>query len=404
LSTRSQAIVDAYGIARYREANPALLTIVTFPFLFAVMFGDVGHALLMLLFSAFLVLKEKKLASSPLGDIGEMAFGGRYVLLLMSLFSLVTGKKSFCSLKFLFFLFWGGISRSKEKTFFLTPPEKKNSQPKKTGLYYNEFFSIPMSLFGSGKWACPTDPALTSPSHMRFDRSLCPSAFSEGLARMTKGAAGRRQRSLTYAAGIDPAWHGARTELQFLNSVKMKMSIVLGVAQMNAGIAMSLLNQRSERDRLSTLTEFIPQVLFLNALFGYLCFLILLKWATGSTADLYHTLIYMFLSPGDFFCPFFGAAAKEEQGKRKEKGREKNGSLFFFFPFLLLLSATKTKQRRRRPHLQGRLPREPHVPRPGLPAGLAPARCARQRPLDAHPEADDPEEEVGGAARRERAV
>jgi V-type H+-transporting ATPase subunit a len=68
---------------------------------------------------------------------------------------------------------------------------------------------------------------------------------------------------------------------------------------MNAGIAMSLLNQRSERDRLSTLTEFIPQVIFLNALFGYLCFLILLKWATGSTADLYHTLIYMFLSPGE---------------------------------------------------------------------------------------------------------
>ena len=154
-----------------------------------------------------------------------------------------------------------------------------------------------MSLFGSGKWACPTDPSLTSPSRMRFDRSLCPAAFSQGLSRLTKGT-GKHERSLTYGAGVDPAWHGARTELQFLNSVKMKMSIVLGVVQMHAGIAMSLLNQRSERDRLSTLTEFIPQVLFLNALFGYLCFLILLKWATGSTADLYHTLIYMFLSPG----------------------------------------------------------------------------------------------------------
>ena len=64
------------GVARYREVNPAVFTIVTFPFLFAVMFGDVGHGLLMLLFASWLVLSEKKLARQDLGDILGMLFGG----------------------------------------------------------------------------------------------------------------------------------------------------------------------------------------------------------------------------------------------------------------------------------------------------------------------------------------
>jgi hypothetical protein len=40
-------------------------------------------------------------------------------------------------------------------------------------------------------------------------------------------------------------------------------------------------------------------MIFLNFLFGYLCLLMIIKWVSGSTADLYHIMIYMFLQPGD---------------------------------------------------------------------------------------------------------
>ncbi|KAI4342396.1 hypothetical protein MLD38_027032 [Melastoma candidum] len=228
-----QEIVDAYGVARYQEANPAVFTIVTFPFLFAVMFGDWGHGICLLLATLVYIVREKKFSGQKLGDITEMTFGGRYVILLMSLFSIYTG------------------------------------------LIYNEFFSVPFELFAPSAYACR-------------DFS-CSDATTAGLIKVGE----------TYPFGLDPVWHGTRSELPFLNSLKMKMSILLGVAQMNLGIILSYFNAKFFRNIINIWFQFIPQMIFLNSLFGYLSLLILVKWCTGSQADLYHVMIYMFLSPTD---------------------------------------------------------------------------------------------------------
>ncbi|KAH7575015.1 hypothetical protein JRO89_XS02G0035600 [Xanthoceras sorbifolium] len=259
-TTAFQEIVDAYGVAKYQEANPGVFTIVTFPFLFAVMFGDWGHGICLLLATLIFIIREKKLSSQvtpmavnisisrdatifallehclelvKLDDMTEMAFGGRYVILMMALFSIYTG------------------------------------------LIYNEFFSVPFELFGRSAYAC---------------RDLsCRDATTIGLIKVRDA----------YPFGVDPAWHGSRSELPFLNSLKMKMSILLGVAQMNLGIIMSYFNATYFRNSVNVWFQFIPQIIFLNSLFGYLSLLIIVKWCTGSQADLYHVMIYMFLSPTD---------------------------------------------------------------------------------------------------------
>ncbi|KAF5740815.1 V-type proton ATPase subunit a3-like [Tripterygium wilfordii] len=228
-----QEIVDAYGVAKYQEANPGVYTIITFPFLFAVMFGDWGHGICLLLATLYLIIREKKFSSQKLGDITEMTFGGRYVIMMMALFSIYTG------------------------------------------LIYNEFFSVPFELFGPSAYGC-RDPS-------------CRDAYTVGLIKVRA----------TYPFGVDPKWHGTRSELPFLNSLKMKMSILLGVAQMNLGIIISYYNAKFFGDSINIWYQFVPQMIFLNSLFGYLSLLIIVKWCTGSQADLYHVMIYMFLSPTD---------------------------------------------------------------------------------------------------------
>ena len=52
-------------------------TVITFPFLFAVMFGDLGHGFMMFLFACYMLFKEKHFLANPPGEIFAICFGGR---------------------------------------------------------------------------------------------------------------------------------------------------------------------------------------------------------------------------------------------------------------------------------------------------------------------------------------
>ncbi|KAJ7621610.1 V-type ATPase, V0 complex, 116kDa subunit family [Mycena polygramma] len=231
-----QAIMDSYGIATYQEVNPGLFAIVTFPFLFAVMFGDIGHGCIIFAAALYMIMVEKKWAKADLGEIIGQFFYGRYIILLMGLFSMYTG------------------------------------------LMYNDIFSKSLHIWHSG-WDFP------------------PEGNSTG--RISATANGHK-----YPFGLDPGWHGADNGLVFTNSYKMKMSVVLGVIHMTFALCLQVPNHLRFKRPIDIYANFIPQMIFLQSIFGYLVVCILYKWSIDWTQSatappsLLNMLIGMFLTPG----------------------------------------------------------------------------------------------------------
>eukprot|EP00301_Raphidiophrys_heterophryoidea_P027989 c9930_g1_i1.p1 GENE.c9930_g1_i1~~c9930_g1_i1.p1 ORF type:complete len:833 (-),score=193.94 c9930_g1_i1:99-2597(-) len=239
LTAGFQAIIDAYGIARYQEMNPMPFTVITFPFLFAVMFGDFGHGVLMLLFAVYLLVNESYYLKNKPGEMFMMLFEGRYVILLMALFSLYTGA------------------------------------------LYNDTFAMSADVFGSAY-------------------NITESGYAEKIGP-------------TYPFGLDPIWKQAENELSYTNSLKMKMSIVFGVTQMLFGVLLSAFNHYHFGNWISLFNEFVPQIIFLCSVFGYMMIIILVKWSTfyentHCAPSILATFIDMFLAmgevnPADDDCP-----------------------------------------------------------------------------------------------------
>ena len=69
------------------------------------------------------------------------------------------------------------------------------------GLIYNDFTSVSMYLFGPSCWNLP--------------------AVGETVATP--------KPDCVYPIGIDPVWYMSTNEILFINSVKMKISLILGV-------------------------------------------------------------------------------------------------------------------------------------------------------------------------------
>jgi len=81
-----------------------------------------------------------------------------------------------------------------------------------------------------------------------------------------------------YPFGVDPIWQISTNKIVFLNSFKMKISIILGVIHMMFAVIISFLNNKYFNKKVNIICEFIPQILFLGLMFGYLAILMVHKW------------------------------------------------------------------------------------------------------------------------------
>lgn len=86
------------------------------------------------------------------------------------------------------------------------------------------------------------------------------------------------QSNCVYPLGLDPVWAVAENSLNFTNSLKMKISVIIGVVHMTLGILLKALNDKYFKNMKEIVFVFVPQLVFMLSLFGYMDFIIVYKW------------------------------------------------------------------------------------------------------------------------------
>mmetsp|Transcript_2651 Transcript_2651/g.4439 ORF Transcript_2651/g.4439 Transcript_2651/m.4439 type:complete len:259 (-) Transcript_2651:484-1260(-) len=152
------------------------------------------------------------------------------------------------------------------------------------GLIYNDFTSMATLLMGDTCYV---------------DQPAKPGAlYTHGVPK---------DADCIYPVGIDPIWYRSTQEITFLNSFKMKVSVIYGVGQMLMGTTMKGLNALYFRRWVEFFLEVTAQILLLCALFGFMNYMIIMKWLTNweekahdrtLAPSIIQSMIDMFISGG----------------------------------------------------------------------------------------------------------
>lgn len=107
-----------------------------------------------------------------------------------------------------------------------------------TGMVYNDIFAKSFNIFGSAWKVHMKNETLYESAEKHEHFMLAPNSVNCTEDEETCG----HYRGDPYPFGLDPVWVVAENKIVFLNSYKMKLSIIIAVFHMTFGVVLNLWN------------------------------------------------------------------------------------------------------------------------------------------------------------------